>query len=524
MMTRKTSGSSSKDNSSVEQILPIEPQDGVGPREEGMNRLSIVRQLGPLLLAAILIAGCGSTSPPIPAPLDGNNLNLIFVVSEDLNFSAPGDLNPGTANLTNRGLQRVLMMGSFLKQRVLGGGTPNGIYALEAMTHLQTANMYPDIVALETIQQFAMLNQFTIVQQGYPTATANSYPIFASYLQGSVPDQSLVAPPVFYCDACQGLDFTDDNGDNEVLLSGILEANVPGYYVFSAPWETVSAVLASTNQMGNYNLPIPARYAGPNIVYAIAITHSGSATLLTYDSQLNPPFIYPVLPSLANVSRACPAATINIQVTGGVGGAVIPAGINTNETVYMIRHADAHPTPDWDDGNYIGAGQWRALYLPEALSGKIQPSEVYSIDPTNDIPAAVQDAVPSSYVRPLLTAAPYAIANNLPYSLAASVPVFRIDQSAPNLATLASNFFFASNRPNFSNKTILVAWEHDHIPPTVNALITSYGVSQAALSWSDSDYDSIWTIQLDAQGNLSVDNALCEGIDSNLLPSTPPQF
>jgi len=260
------------------------------------------------------------------------------------------------------------------------------------------------------------------------------------------------------------------------------------------------------------------------VVYAIAIAPAGGAHLITYDSQLNPPSVYPVLPSLATVSQACPAPTINIQVTGGAGGAVVPPGINTNETVYMIRHADAHPTPHWDDGNYIAAGEWRALYLPQALAGKIQPSEVYSIDPANDIPAPVEDAVPSSYVRPLLTAEPYAIANNLPYNLAASVPVFRPDQSAPNLATLASYFFFTSAAPNFSNKTILVAWEHDHIPPTVNALITSYGLPQAALTWMDNDYDSIWTIRLDAQGNLSVDNALCEGINSNLLPSAPPQF
>lgn len=490
-----------------------------------MNRVIAGWPLFALLsVAAVLLAGCASSWQSTPAPLDGTNLNLIFVASEDLSYNAVGDINPETANLTNRGLQRSLKMGSFLKQRVMGNGKLIGIYALEAMTHLQTASKYPDIVALETVQQFAMLNQFTIQQQGYPTATANSYPIFASYKQGSEPPPEIIAPPVFFCSACQGLDFTDNNGDNEALITSILEANLPGNYLFAAPWETVSAMLASTKQIGNYNLELPGSYPGPNVVYAISVTASGNASLLTYDSRLYPPSTYPVLPPLANVSKSCAAATLNIQVTGGVSGAVIPQGINTNETVYMIRHADAHPTPDWDDGNYIAAGQWRALYLPQALSGKIHPSEVYSIDPANAIPAAVDDAVPASYVRPLLTAEPYAIANNLPYNLAASVPVFRPDQSAPNLATLASDFFFTSNGPNFSNKTILVAWEHDHIPPTVNALIASYGLNPVALSWSDSDYDSIWTISLDAQGNLSVDNALCEGINSDLLPSTPPQF
>lgn len=487
-----------------------------------MTRLSALWGLLALLLA--FLAGCATTTQPSPAALDPANLNLVFLVSEDLAYNATGDVNPNTANLTNQGLQRSLVMGSFLKEIVLGSGALNAIYALEPMTHLQTSNNYPDIVALETIEQFAMLNQFTIQQQGYPTATAFSYPIYSSYMQGAVPAPSLVAPPVFNCAVCQGLDFSDTIGDNEALLHNILSANVPGNYVFSAPWETVQAVLNSANQIGDYNLTIPAQYAGPDVVYAIAVTASGHATLVRYDSALIPASAYPVLPPLARVSKGCPGATINIQVTEGAGGAVIPAGINTNETVYMIRHADAHPTASWDDGNYIGAGQWRALYLPQALSGKIHPSEVYSIDPANDVPVAIDDAVPSSYVRPLLTAEPYAIANNLPYNLAASVPVFRSDQNAPNLATLASNFFFTTSGPNFSNKTILVAWEHDHIPPTVNALVTSYGVGQIPLSWSGDDYDSIWTIHLDAQGNLSIDNALCEGINSTLLPAAPPIF
>ena len=45
-----------------------------------------------------------------------------------------------------------------------------------------------------------------------------------------------------------------------------------------------------------------------------------------------------------------------------------------------------------------------------------------------------------------------------------------------------------------------------------------------APAWPDSDYDTIWTVTLDDKGNLTVDNALCEGIDSAKLPVTAPQF
>src|ERR1035441_10631580 len=124
-----------------------------------------------LLLALLLVplAGCGAASNPVapdPVPLASGNINVIFVVSEDLNNNERGDINPVTANLTGQGLERTLLMGSFLQQKVLGNQNVTGIYALEPMTHLQTANLYPDMVGLETVQQFAMLNQITQSSNG----------------------------------------------------------------------------------------------------------------------------------------------------------------------------------------------------------------------------------------------------------------------------------------------------------------------------------------------------------------------
>src|ERR1019366_4749614 len=87
-------------------------------------------------------------------------------------------------------------------------------------------------------------------------------------------------------------------------------------------------------------------------------------------------------------------------VTGGSGGAVIPAGTNTNETFYIIRHADAHPTPYFANGNYVGAGQWRALGLSNALHGKISPQQVYSIDPAQVTPGYVDASGQSNWSNP----------------------------------------------------------------------------------------------------------------------------
>src|ERR1700690_449448 len=150
-----------------------------------------------LALALTLLAACGSSQPAPPAPLSTDNLNLIFVVSPDLAYQAPGDINPRTANLTNQGLQRSLLMATFLNQQVLGGKNVTGIYALEPMTHLQTANDYPDMVGLETIQQFAMLNQITMSsdKDGGTPLPNHSFPLNASYSPASIPSGFPVPSP-----------------------------------------------------------------------------------------------------------------------------------------------------------------------------------------------------------------------------------------------------------------------------------------------------------------------------------------
>ncbi len=498
-------------------------------------RRSLARVLLSLTIPGLmLLTGCGGSSQPDPAPtpppLSASDLNLIFVATEDLAYQANGDVNAETGNLTSSGLQRALMLATFLQQNVLGGSNVSGIYALVPMTHPQTAQNYPDMAGLVTMEQFAMLNRTTMAIPGASPVTANSYPLNVSYSSAPLPDG--VHARLTNCPAigssgaysCQGLDYRDLNGDNEALAGALLQSKTPVFSLFAAPWETISALMANINRLQGYNLALPTSYAGPNYVYAIAVTPSGNASLVTYDSKITPPSVYPKLPAGGIVPSAClpvqKHSTFQFTVTGGVGGAVLPAGINTNETIYFIRHAEAHPTDWWEDGNYYGAGQWRALDLPNALHGKIHPNLVYSIDPAQVTPGA--NSVNGdfySYVRTNTTVLPYAVANNLPYNLAAS---FELGAPTPPAVTDASNFFFFGGQ--FSNQSVLVGWEHDHIAPTVNALLAAYHGGQTVAAWPDDDYDTVWTVKLDAHGNVSVDNLTCEGISSSALPATPPQF
>jgi hypothetical protein len=488
-----------------------------------MNRSSVVRSLF-LVFALTLLAGCGGGSGSNKtALLSADNINLIFVVSPDLAYDPLGDINPATGNLSNQGLQRSLLMGTYLKQQLLGTNNVTAIQVLEPMTHLQTAQRYPDMAAIGFIQQFALLNQITI--QG---TTANSYPLYAAYGgPGDVP--SGVVGPDPYIPGAQGLVFNDASGNNVALVTRIIKENIPGFYVFSAPWETTSALLANIKTTKGYNLNLPTAYMGPNLVYVLSLKPSGDASLLTFDSKLTPPAVYPVLPSPVASTSCTQQPYFSYTRTGGVNGVVIPPGTNTNQTVYLIRHAEAHPTSTFEDGNYVGAGQWRALslpnFLPSALRGQNSPTVVYSIDPAQSFALG---SFSVSYVRPSLTVLPYAIANNLPYNLAAS---FFINFN-PNDDFAAQNtidFFFTNNDSagvNLSSQTILLAWEHEHFPPLITKLLQRYGgsVTIPTLAWPPNDYDTIWTVTLDAKGNVTVHNALCEGIDSKALPVTAPQF
>lgn len=507
-------------------VGPMERGDcGEGRRTVEGKRSGGIRAGLSLLLASALamLMGCGGASSTDPAvPLSAANVNLVFVVSPDLAYQGGGDVNTSTANLTSQGLQRSLLLATYLKQQVLGGSNVSAIYGLQPMSHLQTPFGYPDMAALEYIQQFALLNRISLTGYagpGSPSYTGNSYPLNASY-GSSGPLPAGVATPLYSCPECQGLDFNDAGG-NLAVATAVIGAGVPGFYVFCAPWETISALMADIRRTRGYELSLPASYEGPNHVYAVSITPSGGVSLTTYNAGLNPPATYPVLPSPVR-SAACNTqqSFFSIGRSNGVNGAVTPANINKNETVYLVRHAEAHPLSGWDDGNFLAAGQWRALALPGTLRGVISPAIVYSIDPAQVYPGAAitPGNFSFSYVRPSLTVAPYAIANNLPYFLVSGLELF--DPDSPRAT---SDFFFTGGR--FSNQTILLAWEHAHFPPTVSALLASYGgTGQTAPDWPSSDYDTIWRVTLDADGNVTVDNALCEGIDSAALPATAPQF
>src|SRR5574340_766077 len=83
----------------------------------------------------------------------------------------------------------------------------------------------------------------------------------------------------------------------------------------------------------------------------------------------------------------------------------------------------------------------------------------------------------------------------------------------------AASYFFTGGQ--FSNKTLLICWEHDHIPPIAQALVDSYFGPEVPLppravvpphtSWPENDYDTIWTFSLDGSGKPDSPQPLLRG-------------
>jgi hypothetical protein len=518
------------------------PSTDIHVEKGRFTMLMRVRSSALLILAAsiclsVAVAGCGDSDNTSPSRLSSANINLIFVVSQDLGHN-DGDIDLDTANLNTRGLQRVISLATYLHSTLLNQASVNGIYVLEPATHLQTANNYPDLVPLEAVEQFAVLNQYSIDSPTpAPAATfsfsSNSFPINVCYTRASVP-QGVSTPSTFFAN-CQGIDFADNGGDNETLVNGIIAQQQGGFYVFALPFETLQSLLNNVKTLNSYDYTVPVTWEGANTLYVLTIPLGGPTTLTTHDTQIHPATTYPIPVPTPQSTSSSMQAPFEIQ-TLGLQGSSVPANINTNETVYFIRHGEAHPTSYWEDGNLVYPGNVRALYLPIALAGNpniTTPDFVYAVDPAQFIPGGIDRNNVSiddySYVRTSQTVAPYAIANGIPFYVASGFQWGGLtSQDEAAAVDAAVSYFFTGGR--FSNKTLLICWEHDHIPRIAQALVDIYfapaaptipPVPQASSSWPANDYDTIWTFSLDGSGNLTLHNHFFEGISTDSLPKTP---
>lgn len=424
------------------------------------------------LVGSVLLSGCNSGSTPAPTPsptptqpvLNQNALNLIFVQS----FES----NPATNNLSVTGFNHSLLFGQLLNQ--ITSSKVSQIYALIPSTNI--TNGYPDMKPLQSIENFAVLNMESVIDS-----------------------------------------LTMNTTQTASTLNQIIQNNTSGNYVFALPANAINNLLSQLSLSYSFNYT-PLINVGQYIV--ISINNQNQLMINTYNDGITPSSTYPQL-NLPTGAQ-CQESPVTINTAGVV--TKIPTNINKNETVYFVRHVEAHPN-GFEDGNYVCQGQWRAIGVPQILLSKmggVLPDYVYSSDPSELI--ASQNQQTYSYVRPSLSITPFAINYNVPLNLVESSQFQWYDYQS------LAQFLFTSNsneNTNFNGKTILVSWEHGNINDAIDYLFgsiyNSSTLENQVPQWGFNDYDTIWKVQLDSQGNATFSNS-CEGIPESALPLSCPSF
>lgn len=155
------------------------------------------------------------------------------------------------------------------------------------------------------------------------------------------------------------------------------------------------------------------------------------------------------------------------------------------ETVVIFRHGEK---PAMGLGQLDCKGLNRALALPAVLAKQFgTPGALFAPDPADQIMDG--DSGPYSYVRPLATIEPTAIALQMPVNTQYGYTAIADLQSAVTQANLAA-------------ATVFIAWEHGQIVPFAKALVKQFGGNPGIVpsSWPETDYDTIFVVTITRPG------------------------
>ncbi|SMC20402.1 hypothetical protein SAMN02745857_00939 [Andreprevotia lacus DSM 23236] len=411
-----------------------------------------------ILLLALCWLLAGTALAQSQPPLNANDWNFVLIPQLE---SQSGKGN----NLSVTGLNHALRIGQQLNS--LTAGRMNQVQQVYALTMAGDAN---NMATLESIEPYALLNNLGVSVQKLQPGDASAYNSPAWFAQQIV-------------------------------------ANQPrGTYILSMPADVLQQFVGS---LSNSSVDLQGAHQ-----YVVLSGRDQPFALSSYDDQTPDAKEYPLAP--LRLRSACPQTPVEIH-------AKAPKDLRpyTAQSVYLVRHVEAHPSGNFENGNYVCQGQWRALGANARLLEKMRdrkPDYIFTSNPANIIGCSGT----CSYIRPSLTVAPFAIQHDLPLTLAE----FQWNDAADLAQSL-----FNRDSPYFrhaaSGNSILVGWEHAHIEKAVKYLFTTiYQNPQAASqipAWSFDDYDTVWELSTSKDGELTFKNT-CEGIASASLPSTCPAF
>ena len=417
-----------------------------------------------LCLAHPALAADQTANAPPPAPTLNVNGWTLIVVPQDQTDAA-------TRNLTIAGLNHSLRFGQLAASFTAGlQAQLRGILDFED----QPASGPTEIATLQSIEPVAVLDGLAVKVVSVTPGGGNGYGTALYWAQTLLANQP------------QGIYFISASLPTaRLLIKGLTGSDVPftgdgAYAVISGP--TADRLTAQ-------------------------VFHDGIAARSRF----------PAVPVPGPAACSVPPTVITAKA---------PPGLHPypSRTVLFVRHVEAHPSTNFENGNYVCQGQWRALGATDILARLLgrTPDAIVS----SNTAGLIACNGTCSYIRPLLTVTPFAIKHGMPVTLApfdwtdaTDLAYWLFDKSSP----YASDLHQADKDPSL----ILVGWEHAHIVAAVKALFAQMYQDPAAAAklpaWSYTDYDTVWKLSTDAQGNLTFSNT-CEGIPSAALPNVCPAF
>ena len=200
--------------------------------------------------------------------------------------------------------------------------------------------------------------------------------------------------------------------------------------------------------------------------------------------------------------RSCGQASLLLFLFGS--GHILVA----QETIVAIRHGEK---PANGLGQLTCKGLNRALALPRVLVPRFgKPDAIYAPDPAEQVND--RSTKQYSYVRPLVTIEPTAIALGMPVNAQIGYT---------HIAELQSELTAPAN----AKALIFVAWEHEKLNEFAEQMLRKYGRDPSVVpDWPNDDYDRIYVFKIaQKQGQpeltFSVEHEDLNGSLSDTCPS-----
>lgn len=156
-----------------------------------------------------------------------------------------------------------------------------------------------------------------------------------------------------------------------------------------------------------------------------------------------------------------------------------PASGADVETIVFLRHGEKLPD---GLGQLSPAGLQRADALPQVLVKKFgTPGYIFAPNPADQ---KDDDGVLYSYVRPLATIEPTAVACHLPINTQIGYK---------DISSLEEELL----KSRYQKSLIFVAWEHHSIEAAVRDLVTHFGGDAKSVpKWKSDDFDSLYIVRI----------------------------